>query len=544
MMLRVQLMDFFRKLQEVTDNVVSLPAGGSPTVGEVADLDAEDLTTVRRRAVAAESLVQKIREEARTLNEEFAAYKTKVKSWREQVNAARHQDRKTIEALRQAGATDVSAGGPQCLLHANVDAAYVSSLEEQVRSLKETIRDISDSRDKMQTDLTSRLNETQAELRELSTRSGSTATTEASAAAAAAYIRRLESDVVAGREAMEVLERKVDALNRDLTESATAHTAAVASYERRLARMADESSAQQYIKTLEAELKAYRKHGPVQEQEAPSTAASLEATPPSMGVRNESAALATCRQVVAEVSNELRVARDEIERLKHRHEEYDVEMELARTEASLREEAIDDAFKECHELRASLTAVQRRCDDTMAETLSLKHDAAERARAFAEQQDRLADANASMESMQKTVTRLHREIAEKNEAHRRAKLDLLKTAVAGAQDSALVPMPSIEAPRAITHASQPASVTQFAGSGARTKAVFAYLWSSPRLRAYTVTGICIVMFVLMRMAENVWSYADEVNASSSGSHSGAAQGPFSNIADAILFCTEIAKKKP
>ena len=138
------MQSIFRTLQEVTDMVD----------GEPQD---EDEGPLREKLLRTEKELQDVREkweamkaECLALSEEYVAYKTKVQTWRDQMKVARSQDRKTIELLRAAQSEKNSPSGPEGTA---TNAAYVSSLEEQVRQLKESLRKYGDERDAMQVEL-------------------------------------------------------------------------------------------------------------------------------------------------------------------------------------------------------------------------------------------------------------------------------------------------------------------------------------------------------------------------------------------------------
>ena len=147
----------FRRLQEVTDLTNASATEGATssdatrTVGEDSGLPGSDasreelveaLKTLTRDLGIARSSIKAIKEEAKVQQDEFSAYKQKVTSWREQMKAARAQDRKTIDALREAQSAAKGVDG--AAKAAGESDAYVASLEEQVKVLKETVRDHAD----------------------------------------------------------------------------------------------------------------------------------------------------------------------------------------------------------------------------------------------------------------------------------------------------------------------------------------------------------------------------------------------------------------
>ena len=106
-----------------------------------------------------------LKSECQAVQDEYAAYKLKVQSWRQQIKEARAQDRKTIELLRQQGGNAAAGSAPTGLPPAHVEGAaspsesrpaadpYVTSLEEQVKMLKETVRETADRRDELSLEL-------------------------------------------------------------------------------------------------------------------------------------------------------------------------------------------------------------------------------------------------------------------------------------------------------------------------------------------------------------------------------------------------------
>jgi hypothetical protein len=167
-------MDLFRRLQEVADlpgSALAAPTAGESGQSSDPDELREQLSATLLELAAVSSKYDALRAECSSLHEEYVAYKLKVQTWREQMKAARAQDRRTIELLRESGA---GAGGESAGTHHHqentsgllatpdgrsssggggggvvVEGAYVHSLEEQVKCLKESLREYGNQRDQL-----------------------------------------------------------------------------------------------------------------------------------------------------------------------------------------------------------------------------------------------------------------------------------------------------------------------------------------------------------------------------------------------------------
>jgi len=327
---------FLRTLQDVADlpNQAANQGRGNGDAGAsgAGDDDVDSMTREElvqalreavRRATAAEEKAESLRAEATDINDQFGAFKVKVNTWREQIKQARAQDRKTIEALRAAAAASASsdadgAGGEGG--SAGVDKSYVTSLEEQVHALKETVRRHAAERDGLQLELDKVKARARAELqdaidaaakakrddadehdgdgagRQSETRAaseaherrreGSVADGGDSATVAklrskveelqaanrryAALVSQLEDDATAQKAKLDGQERANEVLTQELDQANNALTKAVADHAEQLkvARSeAQRTTSAQYAKDLEQELAQYRRRlHEVQEQ--------------------------------------------------------------------------------------------------------------------------------------------------------------------------------------------------------------------------------------------------------------------------------------
>jgi predicted nucleic acid-binding Zn-ribbon protein len=492
---------FFRRLQEVADlpnQVASSGRRGEDSSGGATDpteaMSREDLVdalgAARQRAAAAEETAANLRREASEINDQYAAFKVKVNTWREQMKAARTQDRKTIETLRAAaGGAPGDDGADHTAKKATVDATYAASLEEQVSVLKETVRRHAAERDEVQLELErlkARSKKEMQEAADAAVRAADDAKVHPGAGAGgagatvaaslledaqsglrryASLVQQMEEDAELLKQKLHSQERANEILTQDLDNANSALAKAVAdhAYQLRDAQSdAQRTTSARYAKDLEAELQAYRRQlADVQQQLLDSHAelADLRAgrvagtPPPSGAVQNSDvpagtappfkpqspvvssttammadpsmSGLATQRRLqlrVEEVEHELATKTRELRAAREEAERLELNMREVEAEGSIREDTLNSVFAENKVLRERVDALRSDLDRDASSIAQLERAIHDREAAVADTNARVEEMAKALDTAQKQVTKLQRELSEKADAVRQLKL--------------------------------------------------------------------------------------------------------------------------
>lgn len=474
----------FRRLQEVTELPSSLGSAADapdattdhsrlPPLEDDDDLDADELAEqlreARRDAAEYQTKWESLRTESSKLNEEYAAYKTKVQTWREQVRVARAQDRKTIELLRNSNASsggatssadhDGNVEGPTTTVAgpsstsangSSTEAIYVSSLEEQVRTLKDAVRQGNDERNAIRLEFKRAQDHHQEELRKLSEVSSSVGTvmTQASsnpneqqggAVATTAHatmvlqmrIDAKDVEVHQLRQNVEELERQNEALAEEARSFAdavqrleSAHTAQLSQTQGLL----DEHRQVQYIRSLESEIRMWK---------AEAQAARVGLTPiatSSSSLKDEthSSSSPSAANAVEEEMMSLRlVLQDKEELLK------DIRAQMAdlSVEASLREESIERMFNDCREIEEQLMSKQAEIAAVCRDRDAWQHRSEEAERVAREMKSEAEDLADKLVVTQGQLSKLSKDHTQVGDVLRSLRLQLAAAATAAAASS-------------------------------------------------------------------------------------------------------------
>lgn len=460
----------FRRLQEVTELPTISGGDGSSDGGNAAsnlpglppleELDSEELAEQlresRRDAAEYQRKWEALKSESSRLNEEYSAYKTKVQSWREQMRVARAQDRKTIELLRNSsvavpassptivasdhgdendaasGAGSVAAGAGSSS-GGSTEAIYVASLEEQVRHLKDAIRQGHDERGALRLELKRAQDQHQEELKRLSElplppgnseKGSADSNKEAMVAGVPAThttmilqmrIDAKEAEVQQLQRTVHELERQNEVLSDEARSCADSVHRLEAAHLAQLSQaqgLLDEHRQVQYIRSLESEIRMWK-------AEAQAARAGLTPMFPSHNddISNDASTSAAVGAAPSKPSGELleemsglRAALLEKDELL---KEMRSQMADVSVEASLQEESIERMFNDCREMEERLMSKQEevqaacrdrdawqyRCESAELSSREIKRDAEDLA-------DKLCVAQSQLSKLSKDHTQV------------------------------------------------------------------------------------------------------------------------------------------
>ena len=480
---------FFKKLQEVTELTTTSGASDNKaaTSSAVQDLTMEDLReTVHTLEGELHVLTSKygaLKSEAQSTQDDFAAYKAKVNSWRDQMKAARAQDRKTIEMLRGTSSAPFDAthhGASSPKVEMSTDAAYVVSLEEQVQVLKETIRGQAAERDKLQLDL--------GKLRELVLQKGSNSTPGIVGEAEVAVGASLREELAQLRNQAEELEGHNAQLQREAVEN---HATLLNALER-LKDANKDDGASQYVKDLERELYLYRKGG------------QKDSTPQVSGNKSQDEAQGT--NVAQQHECELRrVAEERVAQLDEEVREMQCQRQALMAEASLREDCIDQSYDELRMLKGEMDTL----DSFAKECRAAHHADMERNK---ETQEALIHANNEVEilrcdysTLSLKMIKIQKELANRSELVCHLKKEVFVLTAAQQEHHVSVGTAEHGGPAAGSSVSMDETMTQYYMiSSMRWKKAWEMLksrniemWSTTRIRVYGFTVVVCLVFVLL-----------------------------------------------
>lgn len=504
---------FFKKLQEVADLPTSVaedaqaslsqPAAtaastidgarrsDAPTADEDVDVDdlREMLRDCQRELQSVTIKWNDLRVESASMSEEYAAYKLKVQTWREQMRVARAQDKKTIELLRATGASSSSsghpteggytgggdAGGSPPPAQANLPSSsasttsrseevYTRSLEEQVRQLKESLRQYSDERNALTIEL-QRVKD--AHRRELeasalvpaippqtpplstggephpSTHAPPVGTAMGSNGASASIdadeVRRLKllveskSDALRQAQAeVKRLEQEHEHLIEEQHQSAVQLAATVEAHEaelRRVQQRLDVDKSAEYIRSLESEVRMWKTEALLaQKLSGPASTSTGTAVAAAAADRNHTDEALQALQQKWERTEETLVA------TKLALENRDTELQMLRSqmqqleeENHLRDESLHRLILDCqeHELRWSQSRAEIQSLQTQRAELALEVELRNQDVQLAREEGEVLRDRASQAQTQ--LQQLSRECSSVNEMLRQLKLELART---------------------------------------------------------------------------------------------------------------------
>lgn len=469
---------FFKRLQEVTE----LP-GESSVEAEAADEQSRDelieiLAATRAELKEAQTRWQALRAESAATSEEYAAYKTKVQTWREQMRVARAQDRKTIELLRQTGGgsneetpsgSAGTSGSHAPAAPSNTEEVYVKSLEDQVKQLKEAFRSASDERDVLKLELKRAKELHRSDLARLSHQDASHADGASSpvrshgdgdAATVATvstaewrktvlHVETLEEDIKGLKQTIRELERHNELLTEEARQSAEVAAALQSSHREEVEaakRLVDGDRQVQYIRSLEAEVRMWKAEAQIAKS---GFSTMLEADSASEAVGSSSARR-------SEVTDErIQALSLQLEQKEATLQEMRLQMADLSVESSLREESIDRILGDCHVLELRLQAAQ-------AEVGALHRTKAQLTEAVETGQQELLDRRREAEELSDRLAHTKAQLAQlsKDYSATNEQLRLLKLDVARRMTS------EHTAGAAATHSSPPAASLSAAGDPA------------------------------------------------------------------------------
>lgn len=467
----------FRRLHEVADLPNSVSASSSAHeagTSEETAMDAEELIEAvreaRRLSDAYKCKWEALRTESAQLNDEYAAYKAKVQGWREQVRIARAQDRKTIELLRNSsqnggstrgeegrgGEMDAAApshgGGP--VGGNSTEAVYVSSLEEQVRQLKEVIRQGNEDRSGLRVEV-KKLQEQHREalirLSDLSTPSNvsSDAATNDSKQSVAALVQlRLDAkdlELQQLQRTIKDLELQNEVLAEEGRLSADAVHRLESAHHEQLSKtqgLLDEHRQVQYIRSLESEVRMWKAEaqaarvGLTPMDSSPSNHDASNGADDGEGGSSTSFADRRVRSESAEQQQLVQLLRAQVAEKDDVLREIRVQMADLSMEASLREESIERMFSDCREFEQRLSMKQDELLEARkeAESWQLRCEMSEReCREIKRESEDLFD---RLSLTQGQLAKLSKEHAQVGEALRGLRLQLAMQGNGGAPKAA------------------------------------------------------------------------------------------------------------
>ena len=532
-------MDLFRRLQEVTE----LP--GQSAGGAADALDAEELREKLASAcadlAAMTSKYDALRTECGNLQEEYAAYKVKVQTWRDQMKAARAQDRKTIDMLRESAAgvnglavpadthdtsghlgvtgtpdgRSISRDGAAV---ASVEVAYVHSLEEQVKCLKESLREYGNQRDQLALELDKlkgvgrrqALMEAAASQQQDPGHTGHDDQDRPEVKRLLILLERTTDDLRKSERQVADLEQQNEQLQQEAQKSNELLLEAMTKRRedaRALEAHAGSVAQQTYIRSLEQELDKWRSAATAANdlRHWKSEVAAIGTSPVARNpVTGPSDGGATTRhmEVVAALEEKLR---DAMERLAQQNiiiDGLNDQLAVLESSSAVREESVDSMYTENRQLRLQLEAL-------MADA-----DAAERA---------LGDACKAVEEKQAEVRQAQTALLERDQQIASAKAanqqlvkdlqstrDALRIAKAEAAAAALAsaaaperPVKTDPAPDGPTDSSLKLSHAQISNLQNQMKVAWdavasrqRAIWSNQKLRLYYVTALLVCLVLL------------------------------------------------
>ena len=532
-------MDLLRRLQEVAE----LPGGSSVTESLDAEELSEQLAASRTELQSITSKYDALRGECSNLQEEYTAYKVKVQTWREQMKAARAQDRKTIELLRDSsagnGALSSSSSAPQpdggdsigtpdgrSISRSGggvgelVEVAYVRSLEEQVKCLKESLREYGNQRDAMALEVdrlkeTSRRQVLAAGGQELHIQGGGVEghlDSSLDATKLAVLLERTTEDLRKSQRQVADLEQQNEQLQVESQKTNELLLEAMTKRREEARALEAHSSAdaqQMYILSLEQELTKWRAAATAADdlrlwksEVAAIGKQSPAARKPIDGEPDASRA----GMIVAE--DKLREANEKLQEQQELIENLSEQLSSLEASAAVRDESVDHMYAENRQLRLRLeTAISdaESAERSLGEAQSGLED---RAREVRRMQLELDERDLQLTTAKNANQQLTRELHSARDALRVAKADAAKVLAVTPTAATAVRVQSGEEPNVAASGDEGASVIKLSHSRisslqAQMKTAWdavanrqRAIWSNQKLRLYYVTGLLVCLVLL------------------------------------------------
>lgn len=565
---------FFKKLQEVADLPNSPQPHGSPgesdaTINErpVEHVNENSSRSELIHALrfadsekkAAEKRIAEITKEATDIADEYAAYKLKVSSWREQIKQARAQDRKTIETLKEAAArtsaennqaNSMVGGSGASITESMVPASYATTLEEQVRVQKETIRDQAQQRDILQLELTRLKEKQRKEVLEASERTGENSEGDAQ------LIKQLRSEIVDLQRRFDDSEKMKEKLRIEVDDAHTTLTDAISKHEQEVASLKSQLSSDAkatYIKDLEAELNSYRKRVESLELEKAEMSAIQAATVHASNdvivdrenggtdsatsqekantkeFNNQSESVAAgsiqkFRTQLEQYERELSQARQEIERLKNTNKGQQKTIDELReanaalsAECAIRDDNLSEMYGEARDVRGEVAVLSQKLQKLSEDVASAKLETDTQKELVEERDTLITELESRGKETASQLARALHDLAAKCDEVRSMKLEEARRKVEAAAAGAAATVVANSIPKIVTSGTPPPTPimpVEFRHRSHReifeNSIHFARsVWASNRLRWYAIVSVLVLLTMLFSFSQAAVLAQDE-----------------------------------